>query len=108
MPIEVMHGRLPILGYRFQDFAYLTDVKTIDLPEKEKLKGLKVLVISALRNEKHHSHLNLAEALEIIEELQPEKAYLTHISHTLGFHAEVEIKLPKNVYLGYDELTIEF
>jgi phosphoribosyl 1,2-cyclic phosphate phosphodiesterase len=108
MPIEVMHGKLPILGYRFQDFAYLTDVKTIDLPEKEKLKGLKVLVISALRNEKHHSHLNLAEALEIIEELQPEKAYLTHISHTLGFHAEVEIKLPKNVYLGYDELTIEF
>jgi phosphoribosyl 1,2-cyclic phosphate phosphodiesterase len=72
IPIEVMHGKLPILGYRFQDFAYLTDVKTIDLSEKEKLKGLKVLVISALRNEKHHSHLNLVEALAIIEELQPE------------------------------------
>ena len=66
------------------------------------------MVISALRNEKHHSHLNLVEALAIIEELQPEKAYLTHISHKLGFHAEVEKKLPKNVYLGYDELTIEF
>jgi phosphoribosyl 1,2-cyclic phosphate phosphodiesterase len=108
VPIEVMHGKLPILGYRFQDFAYLTDVKTITAIEKEKLKGLKVLVINALRNEKHHSHLNLSEALELIEELQPKKAYLTHISHKLGFHAEVEKTLPKNVFLAYDELSIEF
>ena len=108
VPIEVMHGKLPILGYRFGNFAYLTDVKTIEKSEREKLKGLTVLVISALRNEKHHSHLNLEEALEIIEELKPERAYLTHVSHKLGFHTEVEKILPEKVYLAYDELEIEF
>lgn len=106
-PIKVMHGNLPILGYRFNKFAYLTDVKTISNEEKEKLKNLKILVISALRIEPHKTHLTLDEALLIIEELKPEKAYLTHISHKLGFHAEVEKTLPKNVFLAYDELEIE-
>jgi phosphoribosyl 1,2-cyclic phosphate phosphodiesterase len=105
-PIKVMHGNLPILGYRFGDFAYLTDVKTINSEEKEKLKNLKILVISALRIEPHKTHLTLDDALEIINELRPEKAYLTHISHKLGFHAEVEKSLPTNVFLAYDELEI--
>jgi len=106
-PIKVMHGNLPILGYRFNAFAYLTDVKTISKEEKEKLRNLDVLVISALRIEPHKTHLTLDDALEIIKELNPKKAYLTHISHKLGFHAEVEKKLPKNVFLAYDELEIE-
>ncbi len=107
MPIEVMHGNLNILGYRFNDFAYLTDVKTISKKEKEKLKGLNVLVINALRFEHHYTHLNVDEALKIIEELKPERTYLTHLSHKLGFHAEVEKTLPENVFLAYDELVIE-
>ena len=106
-PIKVMHGKLPILGYRFKDFAYLTDVKTISSKEKGKLKNLKVLVISALRMEPHKTHLTLDDALEIIKELNPEKAYLTHISHKLGFHAEVEKALPRNIFLAYDELEIK-
>ncbi len=106
-PIKIKHGNLPILGYRFENFAYLTDVKTLVSSEKEKLKGLKVLVISALRIEQHHSHLSLSEALSIIDELKPKRAYLTHISHKLGFHTEVEKNLPTNVFLAYDELEIE-
>ena len=106
-PIEVMHGKLPVLGYRVDNFAYLTDVKTISETEKEKLKDLDVLVLSALRIEPHYSHLNLEEALQLIKELQPKKAYLSHISHKLGFHADVEKTLPSNVFLAYDELEIE-
>ncbi len=105
-PINMLHNRLQVFGYRFRDFAYLTDVKTVEKNEKLKLKGLKVLVISALRIEPHHSHFNLEEALDFIEEIQPDKAYLTHISHMLGFHNEVEKLLPKNVFLAYDNLTI--
>ena len=105
-PIKVMHGNLPIFGYRFNDFAYLTDVKTIDKEEKEKLRGLKVLVINALRKERHYSHLNLEEALDIIDELKPERVFITHISHKLGFHAEVEKTLPENVFLAYDGLVV--
>ncbi|QHI35590.1 Phosphoribosyl 1,2-cyclic phosphodiesterase [Kordia antarctica] len=105
-PIEALHYNLQVFGYRFDDFVYLTDVKTIAKAEKDKLKGVKVLVINALRIKEHISHFSLAEALEFIEEIQPEKAYLTHISHLLGFHAEVSKKLPKNVFLAYDTLTI--
>ncbi|WP_420575132.1 MBL fold metallo-hydrolase [Kordia sp.] len=105
-PINAWHYKLQVFGYRFDDFAYLTDVKTIETAEKEKLKGLKVLVINALRIEEHISHFSLEEALEFIAELQPEKAYLTHISHLLGFHAEVSKQLPENVFLAYDTLTI--
>jgi phosphoribosyl 1,2-cyclic phosphate phosphodiesterase len=107
IPIEVSHGKLKIFGFRFQNIAYLTDVKTISDEEKLKLKNLEVLVISAIRHKPHHSHLNLNEALEIIDELKPKKAYLTHLSHYLGFHSELEKTLPKNVYLAYDELVIE-
>ncbi|SEM31872.1 phosphoribosyl 1,2-cyclic phosphate phosphodiesterase [Aquimarina amphilecti] len=106
IPIDLMHNRLQVFGFRFENFAYLTDVKTIEEEETDKLKGLKVLVVSALRIEPHHSHFNLEEALEFIAEVKPEKTYLTHISHMLGFHEEVQQQLPKNVFLAYDNLKI--
>ncbi|WP_262732728.1 MBL fold metallo-hydrolase [Gaetbulibacter sp. NE] len=106
VPINLMHGNLQVFGFRVNDFAYLTDMKTIAEAEMEKLKHLKVLVINALREEPHHSHLNLEEALAFIDKVKPEKAYLTHISHLLGFHDEVEQKLPKHVFLAYDNLQI--
>lgn len=106
IPIDGMHGNLQVFGYRIDDFAYLTDIKTVENSEIEKLKGLKVLVINSLRDEPHHSHFNLEEALNFIHLLQPEKTYLTHISHLLGFHDEVQQKLPKNVFLAYDNLEI--
>ena len=106
-PINVSHGGLQVFGYRFNNFAYLTDVKTIAKEEKEKLKGLDVIVVNALREEPHYSHFNLEEALEFIAEVKPKKAYFTHISHLLGFHAEVEKKLPENIHLAYDGLEIE-
>jgi phosphoribosyl 1,2-cyclic phosphate phosphodiesterase len=106
IPINVMHGKLQVFGYRIDDFAYLTDVKTIEKNEINKLKNLKVLVVNALREEPHHSHFNLKEALDFINLVKPQKAYLTHISHILGFHEEVQQKLPENVYLAYDNLQI--
>lgn len=106
VPIEALHGELPVLGFRIDNFTYLTDVKSIAEEEIEKIKGTKVLVLNALRAEPHHSHLSLSEALELIEKIKPEKAYLTHISHVMGFHEEVEKKLPKNVFLAYDSLKI--
>ena len=106
IPINVMHGDLPVFGYRIDDFAYLTDVKTVEDREIEKLKGLKVLVVNALREEPHHSHFSLQEALDFITLVNPEKAYLTHISHTMGFHEEVQKRLPANVFLAYDNLQI--
>lgn len=106
IPIEVNHGNLQVFGYRIGDFAYLTDVKTIAVEEMEKLKNLSVLVVNALREEPHATHFNLEEALAFITLVQPKKAYLTHISHLLGFHDEVQQKLPKNVYLAYDNLEI--
>jgi phosphoribosyl 1,2-cyclic phosphate phosphodiesterase len=106
IPINVHHGNVQVFGFRIQDFAYLTDVKTIENTEIQKLKGVKVLVVNALREELHHSHFNLQEALDFINLVQPETAYLTHISHLLGFHEEVQQRLPKNVYLAYDNLKI--
>lgn len=106
IPVNVMHGDLQVFGYRIDNFAYLTDVKTIDKTEVEKLKGLKVLVVNALRVEPHDTHFNLQEALDFIDLVKPEIAYLTHISHVLGFHEEVQKQLPKNVFLAYDNLEI--
>lgn len=105
-PIEVMHGDLPILGYRFNDVAYITDIKTISEEEKEKLKNLDVLIVTGLRKEPHNTHFNLEEALSFIEEIKPQKAYLTHISELLGLHDEVEKELPENVFLAYDGLQV--
>lgn len=106
IPINAMHGNLQVFGYRVNNFVYLTDVKTIDPKEIEKIKGVKVLVINALREEVHHSHFSLQDALDFVTLVQPETAYLTHISHLLGFHEEVQKKLPKNVFLAYDNLEI--
>ncbi|MDT7833205.1 MBL fold metallo-hydrolase [Flavobacteriaceae bacterium S356] len=106
-PIEVLHGNLPITAYRFDDVAYITDLKTIDDLEKEKLQDLEVLIVNALRIEVHPTHLNLEEALAFVKEINPKRAYFTHISHKLGFHAEVEKLLPENVFLSYDGLKID-
>jgi phosphoribosyl 1,2-cyclic phosphate phosphodiesterase len=106
IPIEGLHYKLPVFGFRFKDFAYLTDMKTVDDEEIEKLKNLEVLVVNALRIEPHISHFNLSEALSFIEKVKPKRAYLTHISHLLGFHNEVQDQLPDNVFLAYDNLQI--
>ena len=106
IPIQIMHGNLPIVGYRIGDFAYLTDMKFIEQSQIEKLKGVKLLIISALRIEQHPTHFNLAEALAFIEIIKPEKTYLTHISHFFGFHDDIQMMLPENVFAAYDNLTI--
>ena len=106
VPINVNHGGTQVFGYRVDDFVYLTDVKSIDDVEVEKVKNAKVLVINCLREEEHHSHFNLQDALDFIHLVQPTKAYLTHISHLLGFHEEVQKRLPANVFLAYDNLKI--
>jgi len=105
-PVEVMHDSLSVMGYRIGGFSYLTDVKYINADQMEKVKNSEVLVLNALRIESHPTHLNLEEALELVEELRPQKAYFTHISHHLGFHDEVQNLLPKNVHLSYDGLKI--
>ncbi|NNM18225.1 MAG: MBL fold metallo-hydrolase [Croceitalea sp.] len=106
MPIEAFHNRLPVLGYRVMDFAYLTDVKKMEEAEMDKLKGLKVLVVNALRIEPHHSHFNLEEAIAFAQKIGAELTYFTHISHHMGFHAEVEKTLPNGIHLAYDNLKI--
>lgn len=107
IPIEAYHNRLQVFGYRFKDFVYLTDVKRLDEQEISKIRGAKILVVNALREEPHHSHFNLEEALAFAKEVGAEKTYFTHISHMLGFHEEVEKKLPKNVHLAYDNLKLK-
>ncbi|WP_347926051.1 MBL fold metallo-hydrolase [Pontimicrobium sp. SW4] len=106
IPINGFHNKLQVFGFRFKDFAYLTDMKTIEEDEIEKLKGVEVLVVNALREEQHESHFNLKEALQFIKKVNPQKAYLTHISSLLGFHDVVEKSLPKNVFLAYDNLEL--
>ena len=103
----MLHGKLPIIGYRIDNFAYLTDVKSISDNEILKLKNLDVLVLNALRKEEHHSHLNLDEALSLSRKINPKKTYLTHISHHMGFHDEIQKTLPKNIYIAYDNLSIK-
>ncbi|MGM0634859.1 MAG: MBL fold metallo-hydrolase [Bacteroidota bacterium] len=106
IPINVYHPKLQVYGFRLGDFAYITDAKIIPDSELDKLKGVKTLVLNALRKEQHHSHLNLEEALEVVQKIQPKKTYFTHISHHMGFHNEVQKELPENVFLAYDNLKI--
>ena len=106
-PIESVHYKLPVLGFRLGRFAYLTDVKTISDKEMLKLNGLDTLVINALRYESHPSHLNIEEALEIIDQVKPKQTFFTHISHNMGFHKEVCSNLPKSVSLAFDGLVLE-
>lgn len=107
IPVNGMHHKLQVFGFRFGEFAYLTDMKTVEDAEIEKIKNIKVLVINALRVEPHISHFNLEEAFDFIQKVKPEKAYITHISHLMGFHEEVQKTLPENVFLAYDNLQIE-
>ena len=106
IPIQVMHYKMAVFGFRIGDFAYITDAKTIANEEIEKLKGVKVLIVNALRKEPHISHFNLDEALAFIERVAPEKAYLTHISHVFGTHDEIESELPATIAVAYDGLEL--
>jgi phosphoribosyl 1,2-cyclic phosphate phosphodiesterase len=106
-PVEVLHYKLPVLGYRILDVTYITDAKTIAVKELEKIKGSKVLVLNALRLQEHISHFNLSEALEIIALVNPERAYLTHLSHLMGTHEEITKLLPAHVFIAYDGLVVD-
>ena len=108
IPIEVMHHKLPVLGYRIYDLAYITDANYIKKEEIKKLQNLNILIINCLQKEPHISHFNLKQVLELIYFLKPKVSYLTHISHNLGLHKEVEKELPNNVYLAFDKLQIKF
>ncbi len=105
-PINVMHYKLPVKGFKINQFAYITDANFIPDQEKDKLKDLDVLVLNALRRETHISHFTFQEAIDLVNELKPKKAYFTHISHQLGLHDEVNKELPTNIELGFDGLQI--
>jgi phosphoribosyl 1,2-cyclic phosphate phosphodiesterase len=105
-PVLVWHLKMPVYGFRFGKFTYITDANMIEESEMEKIWGSEVLVLNALRKEKHISHYNLNEAVHMVDKLQIQKGYFTHISHQLGRHAEVESLLPENRHLAYDGLVI--
>lgn len=107
VPIEVMHFRLPVLGFRFGDFTYITDANSISQREIDKIAGSKILVLNALRREKHISHFTLEEAIEMAERIGAETTYFTHISHQLGIHDEVSKELPSHIKLAYDGLVLD-
>jgi len=106
-PIEVLHYKLPVFGYRVGDFSYITDVNFIAEEEKEKLKGSKVLVLSALRQSEHISHYSLEQAIEVAQEIGAEQTYFIHMSHQKGLHEEVDAQLPEGMNLSYDGLVLE-
>ena len=106
-PIRAMHMKLPLLGFRIGPLAYLTDVNSINETEKKKLHGLDCFVINGLRQEPHISHFTLKEALALIDDVQPKQAYITHISHQMGAHRQVQAQLPPNVFLAYDGLEVD-
>ena len=106
-PVEVMHAKLPALAYRIGKFAYITDAKTISDKEKKKLLGVKTLVVNALRNGEHFSHFTVEEALELIDYVKPDRAFLTHMSHEIGLYRDVQKSLPDNVFPAYDTLQLE-
>lgn len=108
LPIAHYHGRIPILGYRIGPLAYITDMSRIEPCELEKLRGVEVLVMNALRYSKPHgSHQTVLEALRIVDYIRPGRTYFTHLMHHIGLHAKIEKCLPDNVFLGYDGLEIE-
>ncbi len=107
LPIEVLHHKLRVFGFRIGAFSYITDANYISEEEKEKLKGSEILVINALRKSKHISHFSLEEAIGIIQEINPAKAYITHLSHFIGLHARIQKDLPDNIFLAYDGLNVE-
>lgn len=106
IPIRAKHMKLPVLGFRIGPLAYLTDANSIGSKEKRKLQGLECFVVNGLRKERHISHFSLQESLHLIEEVKPRQAFITHISHQLGIHSEVQTELPPNIQLAYDGLTV--
>lgn len=108
IPILVWHLKMPVLGFRFGKFTYITDANKIDETEKNKIRGSDVLVLNALRKKKHISHFTLEEAVALATELNVPTAYFTHISHQLGLHSEIEIELPGHIHLAYDGLELNF
>jgi phosphoribosyl 1,2-cyclic phosphate phosphodiesterase len=108
LPILVWHGRMSILGFRVGDLAYITDCKTLDESEIEKLKNLNLLIINALHHEEHIAHLNLKEAIELAQKIGAKMTYLTHMSHKMGKYAVLNPTLPSNIRLSYDGLTLSF
>jgi phosphoribosyl 1,2-cyclic phosphate phosphodiesterase len=106
IPIELMHFKLPVLGFRIGEMAYLTDFNAISEPELEKLTGVKLLIVDALRPEKHISHNTLQQALDVIKAVKPDRSYLIHMSHDMGLHAEIEPTLPEGVWFSYDGLQL--
>lgn len=107
MPIEVMHGKLPILGFRIGKLAYITDCKTLPQKSLEHLRDVDTLVINALRHEPHHAHMNLEEAIDVINTVNPRRAYLTHLSHDMGLHAVTQLSLPEHISIATDGMTID-
>jgi phosphoribosyl 1,2-cyclic phosphate phosphodiesterase len=105
-PLEVWHLKMPVFAFRFGDFTYITDANRIDESEKEKIRGSKILVVNALRKEKHISHYSLDEAIALVQELGVPEAYFTHISHQLGRHEEVEKTLPAGIHLAFDGMRL--
>jgi phosphoribosyl 1,2-cyclic phosphate phosphodiesterase len=106
VPIQVWHLKMPVFAFRFGDFTYITDANRIDETEKEKIKGSKIMVVNALRKEKHISHYSIDEAIALVQDLGVPEAYFTHISHQLGRHKEVEKMLPDGIHLAYDCLQL--
>ncbi|MBO9700889.1 MAG: MBL fold metallo-hydrolase [Sporocytophaga sp.] len=106
-PIEVMHYKMPVFGFRIKDFTYITDANYISDQELEKIKGTKVLILNALQKQEHISHFNLEQALQVVDKIKPQKAYFTHIAHKMGLHRSVETELPANVHLAYDGQVID-
>lgn len=108
IPIPVIHGRLPIYGYRINNMAYITDMSKMEDSSLDKLQNLDMLIINALRLKPHNTHQSLSEALAVIDRLKPKKAYLVHMSHDIGLHEEVQQKLPQNIFIAYDGMEISF
>jgi phosphoribosyl 1,2-cyclic phosphate phosphodiesterase len=106
IPVQVWHLKMPVLGFRFGKFTYVTDANRIDEQEKEKIKGSEIFVINVLRKQSHVSHFSLGEAIGLAQELKIPTVYFTHISHQLGLHQAIESELPNNIHLAYDGLTL--
>lgn len=107
IPLEVLHYRLPVLGFRIKDFTYITDANFISTESMRKMEGTKVLVLNALRREKHISHFNLPEAVDIASTVNAERTYFTHLSHQMGLHSELANELPQHIQPAYDGLSVE-
>ncbi|MBI3139654.1 MAG: MBL fold metallo-hydrolase [Sphingobacteriales bacterium] len=108
IPVQVWHLKMPVLGFRFGKFTYITDANRIEETEKEKIRGSEVLTLNALRKQHHISHFTLAEAVDMIQELQIPGGWLTHLSHQIGLHADIEAELPDHIHLAWDGLQLEF